>query len=1202
MKLLKIKFALLFSSLCFVLNVYSQITPKPPSIIPVSPNASEYAKYSETQLNQSTGANTISIPLFNIEMEEMTLPINLTYSGTAIRVDQAAGSYGLGWVLSSGGIISSSKIDGAGIKALWDMGRQEIVSDKYTNQTLLPYVYNYNFNGYSGQFYYNVNDQIINLGDPRLKIVGARNGYKFITPDGITYHFGENENFEETPSTIREFSNKTGLNSEGRFDLEMILSDYMSLNTDVTIPNLYYNYRDVTPTFSNEVNQWLLRKITFPNSNDSISFHYETLQLIGPPDQYCLIDEYSYIPINQIVNPDKFEYIHRSFTFTRSNDRPCSSIIWPNGKIVFEYQGREDAVVFNIPGNVSETEGEIQYSSGSSSAVAISKMKIYDNNNIFLKGFNFKFKYSNSSSTDPLSKRLLLSGINEYSTNSNLPPYKFNYGFDMPHLLSNAQDFFGYYNGKDLKSLGPALFQHVKIMHKIPYLTYSGPGRPTVEMNSSSLSTYILNLNLNPIDYPSPFLIYRGYGSQSESLPNIYYDRRPTNDMKVGMLESIEYPTGGIDGFEYTIDTAQFYYHGELKSIIGGGLKLSKVYRSYGLGNQPPLEKNYIYEGAKLQYLPYFARSYFDAGDLEYNIVRDVFYGTPINSPKGSNVIFSKVTEVIPNYGKTVFEYDVPAFVGVNSNSNFTIDCNAPELSYLALSGSNYPQYHNVLDYFPFSSSSNYDWANGKLLKQTKYNLAGNIVEQIENEYKEILYGNFNRFEVTILNDVVKKISYNYTGLDLTTDGVFRISKSYLISAWRPIIKSTKKIFDQSSLNNFIIETTNYDYNLENQLVKCEKKSNSDGKKYLTINKYANDYDELGEDIISLGIAGLKEKHMISKLVETSDYIINPSLDTNKYLLTSKLSLFKNIGSKTLPWKVEILNSSSPLINFIPSYNDPYSLEFIKDSRYKTEITFTKYNDSGKLIELQDKNNNYISYKWGYSQKLPIAKTENARTSSNEIGNETSYVGFESRNISNNNPDEDFWTFNLANVNLTSNSFTGKHGLNVKPSASPFMYKTFECSGDLKKNIISGWVKVTQSENYNIQSKDFKIEITDINNNLISTSILKTLPNNNEWKYFNTIFNIPENIGLCTYKVKISNPIDNNNYELTFDDIRVQPINSNMVTYTYNETYDKPTSISDLNNFPTHYDYDDLGRLISVKDHNKDILKTNIYLYTPKNY
>ena len=62
------------------------------------------------------------------------------------------------------------------------------------------------------------------------------------------------------------------------------------------------------------------------------------------------------------------------------------------------------------------------------------------------------------------------------------------------------------------------------------------------------------------------------------------------------------------------------------------------------------------------------------------------------------------------------------------------------------------------------------------------------------------------------------------------------------------------------------------------------------------------------------------------------------------------------------------------------------------------------------------------------------------------------------------------------------------------------------------------------------------------------------------------------------------------------DEIRVYPADALLTTITYDVLYGK-TSETDSNNRTTFYEYDVLGRLISVRDNDKNIVKKLKYNY-----
>lgn len=77
-----------------------------PGYVPVSPNASSLAIFSDYPVSYYTGVPDISIPLYEINIDGYKLPISLNYHASGIRMDQEASWVGLGWALNAGGVIS----------------------------------------------------------------------------------------------------------------------------------------------------------------------------------------------------------------------------------------------------------------------------------------------------------------------------------------------------------------------------------------------------------------------------------------------------------------------------------------------------------------------------------------------------------------------------------------------------------------------------------------------------------------------------------------------------------------------------------------------------------------------------------------------------------------------------------------------------------------------------------------------------------------------------------------------------------------------------------------------------------------------------------------------------------------------------------------------------------------------------------------
>lgn len=78
------------------------------SVIPPSPEVSALGKYGEYPVSLYTGVPGINIPIYNLKHKDFSLPISVSYHASGIKVNEEASNVGLGWVLNFGGVISRS--------------------------------------------------------------------------------------------------------------------------------------------------------------------------------------------------------------------------------------------------------------------------------------------------------------------------------------------------------------------------------------------------------------------------------------------------------------------------------------------------------------------------------------------------------------------------------------------------------------------------------------------------------------------------------------------------------------------------------------------------------------------------------------------------------------------------------------------------------------------------------------------------------------------------------------------------------------------------------------------------------------------------------------------------------------------------------------------------------------------------------------
>ncbi len=81
------------------------------TVIPKSPQGAAIDRLNFMPIGLATGGTNISYELLNIKQGSIHVPVNLSYHGGGIRLDECATGVGLGWVLDGGGMISR-KING----------------------------------------------------------------------------------------------------------------------------------------------------------------------------------------------------------------------------------------------------------------------------------------------------------------------------------------------------------------------------------------------------------------------------------------------------------------------------------------------------------------------------------------------------------------------------------------------------------------------------------------------------------------------------------------------------------------------------------------------------------------------------------------------------------------------------------------------------------------------------------------------------------------------------------------------------------------------------------------------------------------------------------------------------------------------------------------------------------------------------------
>jgi len=288
--------SLLLGMLCSLTPSYGQQASRyVPNQIPASPQAASLGKFVEVPVNLYQGLPQISIPIYEIKVGGVSVPIALKYHASGFRVSETASSVGMGWSLEAGGTLSrtlrggddehangylnsndarwffnssgypkledglnynSSSYDGVTYNQLTYSNLCQLY-DKHKEGKIdtEPDLYTFSAPGFSGKFVYNLDRKVHFVPHQNVEISSdnsatqGKNWYTLTSAQGVEYTFGSETgaagHIEKNYSRIYSYSTTSPI----------------SLDQD---PDYIYNAA------------WHLSKIVTKNSTEPVLFEYET--------------------------------------------------------------------------------------------------------------------------------------------------------------------------------------------------------------------------------------------------------------------------------------------------------------------------------------------------------------------------------------------------------------------------------------------------------------------------------------------------------------------------------------------------------------------------------------------------------------------------------------------------------------------------------------------------------------------------------------------------------------------------------------------------------------------------------------------------------------------------------------------------------------------------------------------------------------
>ncbi|MDB9837142.1 hypothetical protein OAC51_09635, partial [Flavobacteriaceae bacterium] len=389
-----------------------------------SPQISAFAKFSEFPISLYTGQAEISVPIYNMQVGDIAVPISLQYHTGGVRVEDLATWIGMNWSLKAGGQITR-QINGlpdfskdwffrAPLFTLADSSNTpqgNTINENFKNihrsgtglKDSEHDFYYYSAGNFSGKFIIDHNNEgrIVTFPKDDVDISDNFIEKKITTPDGLTYIYGVGETNNQS-----NWCTGTGV-----------------------FPANFNAWEPLA---------WFLTRIESSTTGAFVDFVYESKKLVYDQNGAVTINED--LPFNTPAPTDSECTIKNEISTHR-----LASIKSSDGQIVTFNKGAErkdlfgDYLLDNIV--VSNTNS--------------SKTKQYKLKHKYQRQSDFheiNDPFFNSLITHDEAMRLFLMSVDEVSEDNAIIPlaeFTYNLSHGLPSRRSYAQDHFGYYNGKN---------------------------------------------------------------------------------------------------------------------------------------------------------------------------------------------------------------------------------------------------------------------------------------------------------------------------------------------------------------------------------------------------------------------------------------------------------------------------------------------------------------------------------------------------------------------------------------------------------------------------------------------------------------------------------------------------------------------------------------------------------------------------------
>jgi YD repeat-containing protein len=653
---MKTTFLKLAVSFCYIFLVHPAFTQvEGPLVIPSSPQSQIFEKYINHTISEYSGLPEIAIPLYEIELDGLTIPLTLTYHASGIQYMQHDGDVGVGWSINAEGYRISRSI----------MGKSDFTSTLFDINTYLSFL------GESDKRYIDRYLEAINRrsGNSTYGMLdGEYDMFTYMTPSTFGHFFLTSRDLEcqiYAAAALEQKMDSIEMNRySGVVTDENGFQYYFGNENSIVYPGID-EITDISESMTLEKTAWPLRTIQSPYG-DSVSFNYDLHNYTNVRSRKDSTDHY-------------FSAKYGSITVTEASLRELS---WNCEQLIQEYDDwdieidQDDFTLSTISPyltRIKTAKEEVEFvrierNGNLNSPSLISRIKVYDITNSGSKTLvkEISFSYTNMSSRVPIDTttnaypwHTVLNSVAIGDSITVEKVYRFDY-YAPPIGQYASPDYWNYYvfgrgGGPDQDLFLPDPLADVSFLSHT-----SGP--------STDSQTLRELFGGNTIKY--------------------FIDRTiDTLGFKAFSLKRITYPTGGYTEYEYEPN--------ETSDSKGNGQRVRRI-RSYPSVNEDPvitifkygenqsgqgISENIINEGLfSKEVSSYWVTRVPCGGELALVGIRDIknittFTNNAIEVPYESfTVYYPKVysyqynKDSISN-GETVSSYNIPDNISMYDQS-----------------------------------------------------------------------------------------------------------------------------------------------------------------------------------------------------------------------------------------------------------------------------------------------------------------------------------------------------------------------------------------------------------------------------------------------------------------------------------------------------------------------------------------------------